>query len=506
MTNMNTETDEKRGSQRRLFRRERLSTLSLMILVGCITIGHCLAFHTANPYTNRAFSRLQGKADTEEGVSSSSDPLIDSYDRNEFEMQVGRAMDTLRGDYPNFLVEDLGKLLQSAELYLFKNTALNWSLIVSLSRHATSPIDYSIYHSDLELIDPSGVHLHGLKNYENAMKLVHTMVGIFYCPDQSDVKFRMCFDKARQNIRIHWNSRVVPKAIFGGYKATLHFDGISIYELDRMTGNITQHRLERLVMNDNQLSPEQGIFAALRNQAIQSQVDGIPSFSRHMEAMTKISGDKLRNNVESESKSKVPETILRFQSNMKRGSLLFEKEDDDDDDNSPLSIRSFTPASSSRSSLNSSGDQSLDSSALAALEKKNLVRKKFGLKPIDMEEFLELEKQVEEMAIEEQKKAAAAAAEAMELERARQQKENRGGFLGKLFADAMKDTCESNYDCERPEVCCDFGIKKMCCSSGLMVTNGVNNQQGQPALVPVPIRNPNPYPGNDPRNRDPYFR
>merc|ERR1712137_605436 len=209
-----------------------------------------------------------------------------------------------------------------------------------------------------------------------------------------------------------------------------------------------------------------------------------------------------------ESKSKVPETILRFQSNMKSGSLLFGKEDDDDDDDddrSPLSMRSFTPASSSRSSLNSSGDQSLDSSSPAALEKKNLVRKKFGLKPIEMEEFLELEKQVDEMAIEEQKKAAAAA-EAMQLERARRQKENRGGFLGKLFADAMKDTCESNYDCERPEVCCDFGFKKMCCSSGLMITNGVNNQYGQPALVPVPIRNPNPYPGNDPRNRDPYFR
>jgi len=264
-----------------------------------------------------------------------------------------------------------------------------------------------------------------------------------------------------------------------------------------------------LVMNDNQLSPEQGIFAALRNQAIQSQVDGIPSFHRHMEAMTKISGDNIRNNVESESK--VPETILRFQSNMnRRGSLLFGDDDDeDDDDNSSLSIRSFTPASSSRSRLNSSGDQSLppmDSNALAELEKKNLIRKKFGLKPIDMEEFLALEKQVEEMALEEQKKAAAAAAEAMEMERARQEQENRGGFLGKLFRDAVKDTCESNYDCERPEVCCDFGIKKMCCSSGLHITSGVNNPQGQPALVPVPIRNPNPYPGNDPRNRDPYFR
>lgn len=451
-----------------------------MLLVGCITIGHCLAFHMGNPYSNRAFGRLSAKSTgTEEDVSSSSDPLIDSYDRREFEMQVGRAMDTLRDDYPEFLVQDL---------------------------------DYSIYHSDLELIDPSGIHLNGLKNYENAIRLVHTMVGIFYCPDQSDVKFRMCFDKARQNIRIHWNARVVPKAIFGGYKTTLHVDGISIYELDRMTGNITQHRLERLVMNDNQLSPEQGIFAALRSQVAQSQVDGIPSFHRHMEAMTKIGGESIRNNIESgEAKSKVPETIVRFQKNPDGGSLLFGEDDEDDNDNrnSPLSIRSFTPASSSRSRLNSSGDQSLpsmDANALAALEKKNLARQKFGLKPIDMDEFLEIEKQVAEMEIEQQKKAAAAAAEAMEVERLRQQRENRGGFFGKLFGEALKDTCETNYDCERLEVCCDFGIKKMCCSSGLHITSGVNNRQGELALVPVPITNPNPYPGNDPRNRDQFFQ
>ena len=335
------------------------------------------------------------------------------------------------------------------------------------------------------------------------------MVGIFYCPDQSDLKFRMCFDKARQNIRIHWNARVVPKAIFGGYKTTLHVDGISIYELDRMSGNITQHRLERLVMNDDQLVPEEGIFAFLRTQAIQSQVDGIPSFSRQMEAMTKIGEESLSNqfgngdvNVQ---KHLMPETILRFQSNWNRKGSLF-SEDEGDQKKNPL--KSFRTASSSKSrlaALSSASSDADDSSMIDALEKKNLARKKFGLKPIDMDEFLEIEKQVKEMEIQHQQKAAAAASEAMELERERQRKENRGGFLGKLFGEALKDSCESNYDCERPEVCCDFGIKKMCCSSGLHITDGFNNRQGQLAEVPVPIYNPNPYPGNDPRNKDPYL-
>jgi hypothetical protein len=148
----------------------------------------------------------------------------------------------------------------------------------------------------------------------------------------------------------------------------------------------------------------------------------------------------------------------------------------------------------------------MDAANAAALEKKNMSRKKFGLKPIEMEEFLEIEKQVEELVMQQQKKSAAAAAEAMELQRAKQQKQNRGGFLGKLFGDSLKDTCESNYDCQRPEVCCDFLVKKMCCSSGLHITDGFTNRQGQRALIPIPIDNPNPYPGNDPRNRDPIYQ
>jgi len=148
----------------------------------------------------------------------------------------------------------------------------------------------------------------------------------------------------------------------------------------------------------------------------------------------------------------------------------------------------------------------MDASNAAALEKKNMSRKKFGLKPIEMDEFLEIKKQVEDLAIQQQKKAVVAAAEAMELKRAKEQKQNRGGFLGKLFGEALKDTCESNYDCQRPQVCCDFGVKKMCCASGLHITDGFVNRQPQRVLVPVPIDNPNPYPGNDPRNRYPIYQ
>ena len=104
-TNSMMQTTENRYIQQptriRKCRRARMFTMSLALLVSCIAIGQCLAFHISNPYSNRAFGRLH--ATTEEDISSSSTPPIQTFDRQHFEMQVGVAMDTLRGDYPDFL-------------------------------------------------------------------------------------------------------------------------------------------------------------------------------------------------------------------------------------------------------------------------------------------------------------------------------------------------------------------------------------------------------------------
>merc|ERR1712232_1547005 len=79
-----------------------------------------------------------------------------------------------------------------------------------------------------------------------------------------------------------------------------------------------------------------------------------------------------------------------------------------------------------------------------------------------------------------QQQAAAAA------EMADKSEKSPKGFFDKLFGNVVKDTCENNFDCERPEVCCDFGFKKMCCTSGQSVFNGSQSLYGQPAFVPVP--------------------
>mmetsp|Transcript_7507 Transcript_7507/g.13155 ORF Transcript_7507/g.13155 Transcript_7507/m.13155 type:complete len:701 (+) Transcript_7507:468-2570(+) len=136
-------------------------------------------------------------------------------------------------------------------------------------------------------------------------------------------------------------------------------------------------------------------------------------------------------------------------------------------------------------------DQSLSSLDMESLEKKNLARKKFGLKPLTPEEFLELQEAVSELDSQQKKKASAAA------EMAKQQKKQDGGFFNKLFGEVMKDTCETNFDCSYPEVCCDFGFKKMCCSSGMRILDGPpKSREGQLAEIPV-VANPGPFPPDD---------
>ena len=293
-------------------------------------------------------------------------------------------------------------------------------------------------------MDPSGVKLHGLKNYKNAFRLVHTVVNLFYCPERSLLTFRLVYDWARNEIRVSWNAEVVPKAIFGGTKTTLHVDGISVYVLDRASGKIVQHRVEHLMINDARVAPERGIIHALKNQVIEPDGVGVPSF---------VNGGN---------------NVVQFQ---------------------PLYDGS---TSSSLFSMSSSMSNS-DDVDYEALERKNATRKKFGLDPLTPEEFKEIQAQVEQMDVQQRQRASAASSSTTEL------KKKKPGFLNKLFGDVMEDSCESNFDCQRPQVCCDFGFVKRCCTSGQLVNDG-GPRMGDRATVPVVAGYPPGFgPDSDPR-------
>jgi hypothetical protein len=372
-------------------------------------------------YTPKASSRTT----TALHMGTTSSP---SDTNHEFDLHVGRALDILRDDYPSLLTE-LPNL--------------------------------SIYDANLEVVDPSGVTVHGLKTYQNSFRILHALVKFLYCPSRSTMTFRMCYDKARRNIRIHWNAAVVPREMFGGSRKTLHVDGISVYEMDFETGQIVQHRIEKLLINSMPIRPKEGVIAALDQQHRVT----VPSF------------------IQGSSQSGDISNMLRFQ----KAGLLAGR--------SPTSL--FAMEASEEKSAKAPNDASTAGSAYSVdqerFDAKNRSRKNFGLKPMTEEEFLQVESQVRVMEAEHEQRAAAvkqaAASEASKPEQA-------PGFMEKLFGNVMKDTCESNYDCERPQVCCDFGFKKMCCSSGSMVASGVQ----QLTLVPVPVDiNPTP-PHPQPRN------
>lgn len=362
----------------------------------------------------------------------------------------------------------------------FVLVCFTYILILIIILHTSIPFcpDFSIYDQNLELIDPSGVHLAGVKNYRAAFSLLHAVVGIFYCPDTSQLTYRMCYDKARQNVRISWNAEVIPKTIFGGQKSTLYVDGISVYEFSKASGNITQHRIERLVINDTPIAPEDGMLATLRGHAVKSKVDGIPVFNTNVDIFDKTIHQDYH--------------LLPFQqfNPTEPRSVLFNNDKKD----KGRGLASTSPSTSTQ--LSASSD-STSADYGDELERKNAARKKFNLPPLTPEEFAELQEQVSQLDAQQQQRAASAAAEMA----AKKKKEEGGGLFKKLFGNALEDTCESNYDCQHPEVCCDFGFKKMCCTSGMRILDGPQSRQGQLAEVPV-IANPGPnYPDFEPPQR-----
>lgn len=323
-------------------------------------------------------------------------------ERKEFELNLGKAVDTLRKDYPKLLTE--------------------------------SP-DFSIFHEDLEVVDPSGVTIHGISNYKTSFRVVRSLVSFFYCPELSGLTFKLVYDWARNNIRVSWNAELIPRSLYGGYKNKLHVDGISVYDLNRSSGLITQHRIEHLLINSNPVHAPRGVFHALTNEVALSGMPVPGGFgSQQLLEFRKFSGAKL----------------------FKRGhtSSLFASSPD-------------------------SGAASIDGDAF---ERKNASRKKFGLKPLSAEEFMEIEQQVKQLDVQQKQKLEQMTA-ASEMEMELKEKKKKNNFLSRMIGDALTDGCTSNYDCERPQVCCDFGFKKICCASGMKVLNGM--PQMERATVPV---------------------
>jgi len=411
----------------------------------------------------------------------------------DFELHVGRALDVLRHDYAD------GNLL-------------------------VSDPDYSLYDGQrMEFTDPSGVKVHGLRNYQKAFALLHTLVKVLYCPTSSGfTRVSLCYDPTKRSIRIHWNAVLQPRQLFFGVGRQLqHVDGISVYELDRASGNVTRHVLEHLIINNQAISPEEGVVEALTRYHGRS----VPSYYYHYDHDAEAPQQQQPydpSRQQQQSQQQDPQdlfTVPFLQWNTRGGAAaatryggsLFapalvkgpNKSSSNREDDGMHGVATTTPSQlQSMEASQSGGNGGGEGGALEidwdALERKNVSRQKFGMKPLTPEEFVQLQSTVQEMDAAQQAKRQEQLRQKQLQEREEaklqeeQQQQRSNNVLNKLFGNVLKDTCQDNFDCERPQVCCDFGFKKMCCASGSPVLGS------QLALVPVPVET-----ADDPGNKPP---
>lgn len=153
-------------------------------------------------------------------------------ERARFQRDLGKAMDTLRKDYPDIL---------------------------------TRAPEFSIYHDNLCVVDPSGVQLSGLYTYKNAFRVMQTLLGFLYhIPRSSKIQYRMAYDFLTSSIRVSWHLQLHPKIGF----ATTHVDGISVYRLDAKSGKIVEHKVENLVINNTPVAPPYGMFSLIQEEEL----------------------------------------------------------------------------------------------------------------------------------------------------------------------------------------------------------------------------------------------
>jgi Uncharacterized conserved protein (DUF2358) len=409
-------------------------------------------------------------------------------DDDEFALHIGRALDTLRNEYPHILTQ--------------------------------SP-DFSLYDEDIEFCldlpaSPLSAYkssIHGMARYKMMWDLLHGFLRLFYHTEQSYMSsVKLCHDRVRGNVvRVQWHAVLFPRwhasapsqqsrpTALSTPCARLsaasppppsakchHIDGISVYELDWRTGKIVYHRMEQMVYTNNAQPVMAMEEVMLRRHAKAIVAGGTIPVQSTLEPVT---------------------TTVEFQNPLYhpfRPTSLFAMEAEQP---TPPS----TPASSSSSAASNGGGtsdavvvskDSVPSSSspssplfssveaavdMVALEAKNKSRQKFGLKPLTPTEFLQVQKEVMQLATVQKEKAVETTAQRLAQQEEQQSLDNAGksgSLFDKVFGSVVKnlDTCESNFDCVRPQVCCDYVFAKKCCTSGSMVSSRIPLKY---AVIPV---------------------
>jgi len=131
---------------------------------------------------------------------------------SEYDLNLGRAIDALRHDYPKLFDE--------------------------------KP-DLSIFSQNVELFDPSGKRLHGVSPYERVFDMLRLLRRTTM--QHAEVTYRLVTQE--DDIRVRWSAKMYMKDPVLGLTQLNIIDGVSVYELDSV-GKIRSHRLESIIKTD----------------------------------------------------------------------------------------------------------------------------------------------------------------------------------------------------------------------------------------------------------------
>mmetsp|Transcript_20063 Transcript_20063/g.63072 ORF Transcript_20063/g.63072 Transcript_20063/m.63072 type:complete len:239 (+) Transcript_20063:48-764(+) len=161
-------------------------------------------------------------------------PGDSSQGPSEFELNLGRAIDALRADFPEFMDREL---------------------------------EWGIYADDVEVRDPSGVQVQGLNAYKQTFAVVRLFRRIMI--DEASVTFRLRYDWGRRRIIVHWYTKWTARGV-----RTLpgHVDGVSHFYLND-DGKIVRHEIDKLLVNSDPLNPPVTGWLAFRQYVLARLAD-----------------------------------------------------------------------------------------------------------------------------------------------------------------------------------------------------------------------------------------
>jgi len=325
---------------------------------------------------------------------------------------------------------------------------LNQGRAIDILRHdyprlLTNKPDLTIFTENVELHDPSGKRLSGKSQYDKVFDMLRFLRRTTM--QDAEVTYRVVVQDER--IRVRWSCKLWMRdpalgltAVPGsGKPALVHLDGVSNYDLDT-DGKIKKHTLEDIVMRGKEDMPAVNLGFAWPTPRLATPEMAIPFF-RQLDDSLSMSALFMGLNTKPQQQQQQQQ-----------------------------------PAS--------------DGSEAAKRLSRRLPyigrRHRSGPAPQMLAGESPLERAARERADDAEK-----ARRLAEL-RAPEATSKKGGGFFSAMKGTLPQQCETSYDCERPEVCCDLLFGSVCCSGGLMIPTTDPKVSLQRQAIPIPIDNDGP--------------